>query len=1271
MAIKISDLEVTLSASGSFSKLDDLSSKLGNLESTLSRIESGKIQDLATGIKSLGNSLNTLKGTSKLNTLSKNLTQLANIDTQNLNKSLSTLGSINTATQGVSSGVANIEKLANAIGQLGYKKVSTAINNLPLLTTELEKMITTLSQTPTVSENTIRLTEALAKLASNGAKVGSASRGFKQFFNTASKAGTASGFFKQLGTLVSASGTKFAKFGGVLSGLGGIFDSTKKRTASFQGSLDKLLSTVGKLYATFWLLKRMLSAVISAVQSASNWIETFNLFESVESNVGADHADEFKSAGYNDAETYANSFEDRTKDLISKMSGYDISESGLLVETGAESLGLDADMLANYSSRFLNIANSMGVMGETAYSTSSALTRLGADMSSLYNTNLTDTYDNLISGLAGQARVLDKYGINIRNANLQTYAYKYGLDGAVSSMSQATKEQLRIIAILDQSKASWGDMARTLNTPANQMRLLKQNVVILARSFGTLLLPAVAAVLPYLNALIIVLNRAISWIGAITGLFGKASGLTSGLAQSGSDLSDIYDEVESAADSATSATDGTGSSADSTSKKIAKLKRTLMGFDKINKLEDNSSSSTSTPSTSGGTGSSGLPADYDLSDAINSLLNAYDSSWNDAMNSMSNKAYQIASKITEYAKKGDWYGLGQWIGNSLVATLKSIPWASIYKAVGNFGKGLAEFLNGLISPNLFGTVASTIAMSLNTALNFGYYFSKTFNFKNLGDSIANGINTFFKTFEWAKLGTTISNFVDGMIKTIRTVIEKTDWTTVFSSISDMLTHMSLPAIALTFGGFSLAKGALATLAKTLGPEILTGIATAIAGSPLAIGALAVTLGVISLPLLDTASKFLVSILKALDKIDWAKIGEKFGTFLGTAIGNFDFGSVINVSVLLGTLMTKLPLNMIKLGAYMIKGLAKGLSKGLIKQINKWCIKLDKKIRDFFGIHSPSTLFAKYGVYMVEGLVNGLESKINDLLAWFGSLPEKIEEALGSVDIGSMISGAISSAAGLAADAVVSISATLPWDKVGFKSWILSKITDTVEKELGIALPWGSNFVDWLKAKITGTISKALGITLPWSGTTFAKWMSGKISSVTASLTPSLSAPKGYKSISAYLQKKISSSVKNVALKLKLSATISKDAANEIIKKIQAKVRAFHIAGYYPLKNVTFPTFATGGFPEEGPFMMNRGEIAGKFGSTGKSVVANNQQITNGIANAVSSSMYSAISKAMAQSGNNNSNTTVVLQGDAKQMFKVVRSEANRYTQSTGRPAFNY
>ena len=138
---------------------------------------------------------------------------------------------------------------------------------------------------------------------------------------------------------------------------------------------------------------------------------------------------------------------------------------------------------------------------------------LSADLSSLKNVELKTVMSNLQSGLIGQSRALYKYGIDITNATLQTYAYKFGLSKAVSEMTQGEKMQLRMIAILDQSRVAWGDQANTLDSVANSYRSLKQQLSNLSRVIGNLFLPIVRNVLPVVNGLIIALQRLFTTLG--------------------------------------------------------------------------------------------------------------------------------------------------------------------------------------------------------------------------------------------------------------------------------------------------------------------------------------------------------------------------------------------------------------------------------------------------------------------------------------------------------------------------------------------------------------------------------------------------------------------------------------------------------------------------------------------------------------------------------------------------------------------------------------
>jgi hypothetical protein len=127
--------------------------------------------------------------------------------------------------------------------------------------------------------------------------------------------------------------------------------------------------------------------------------------------------------------------------------------------------------------------------------------------------------------------------------------------------------------------------------------------------------------------------------------------------------------------------------------------------------------------------------------------------------------------------------LGEYIGNTLTDTLNSINWDSVYAGARNFGKGLADFLNGLISPELFGAVGRTIAGALNTAIYAALAFGETFDWNDFGLSIATGINEFFATFDFKSLAKAINVWVQGIYDTIKTAIKNIKWSKVLEGIA--------------------------------------------------------------------------------------------------------------------------------------------------------------------------------------------------------------------------------------------------------------------------------------------------------------------------------------------------------------------------------------------------------------------------------------------------------------------------------------------------------
>lgn len=750
------EIEVEAQASKANKQLDNLINKLERVSSALTGVNASGLTGFANGISKIAGAsaqLGNVK-TADFTRLAKNLEKISNVDQASLNRTSASLNAMSQSLgkiRGASQSAIQISELAKNISKLGNKSVQNAMENMPKLASGLNEMMNTLSKAPTVSNNLIQMTNALANLASQGSKVG---------------------------TAINSMGTTGSKGTSLLSGwLGRLTSSTvgaTKATRSFS-------QIAGSFYANFYLLIRGLRKAWSATESSMDFLETVNYFEVAMRKLGDDAAVNWEQAGYDSAEAYAKSFSERAKQLTTKMTGYEVDEDGNATYAGVKNLGMNPESVMNYQAMFAQVSESIGVAEESALNFSDALTMLGADWASLRNTTFEEAWGKFASALAGQSRAVRAFGIDITNATLQEYAYKYGLTQAISEMNQATKAQLRLLAILDQSKVAFGDLANTMQSPSNQLRMLKQNFSNLARTIGNLFLPIVSAVLPYINGLVMALQRLFSWIGGLLGI--KFNSINSSIGGMDSGIEDLVGGTEDAESALGGANDA-----------AKKLKNTVLGFDELNQLNDNSDSSGGSGSGGGIGGGSAL-----LDEEIANALAEYQKAWDEAFDRMENKAQDIADRICNAFKRGDYEGIGKYIGNGITKGLESINWNSVYGVSKNFGKGFAEFLNGLISPSLFSAVGKTIAGALNTAIYNALSFGETFDFKNLGNSIAAGINSFFRTYDFKALAQTINVWSKGILDAIITALDNTDWEMIGKQIGTFFAELDFMEVGAKIG----------------------------------------------------------------------------------------------------------------------------------------------------------------------------------------------------------------------------------------------------------------------------------------------------------------------------------------------------------------------------------------------------------------------------------------------------------------------------------------
>ena len=746
------DIAIEAQATKAVAALDTLIKKLDGVSASIGKINGSNLAGFANGIEQISKASAGLSGVNanSFQHLANGIKAISGIPTSNMLKTaqnIRVLASGMNKLGAVSQNAKDLGSVANNISKLGGKNIDKAIANMPRISKALNEMMSTLSKAPAVSGNLIQMTNAIANLASQGARAGSI---------PSADSGDAT---KKTSLLSRAFNTLTSSIG-----------RSRKGFRSFS-------QIAGSFYANFFLIIRGVKEAWKAVESSMDFLETVNYFEVAMRKLGDDAASNWQQAGYGSAESYAESFSERAKQLTAKMTGYEIDSDGNATYTGKKNLGMNPNTVMNYQAMFAQVSESIGVAEESALNFSNALTMLGTDWASLRNTTFEQSFEKFASALAGQSRAVRAFGIDITNATLQEYAYKYGLSTAVSEMNQATKAQLRLLAMLDQSKVAFGDMANTMNSPSNQLRMLQQNFANLARTIGNLFLPIVEKVLPYINGLVMALQRLFAWIGSLLGIEFKSINSSMGGADNG--MENFVSDTEDAGDALKEA-----------DKAAKKLKNTVLGFDELNQLNDNLDSSSS-KDDDGKSGTGGSPI---LDEAIAKALEEYQKTWDEAFARMDNKAQEVADRICDAFKKGDYKGIGTYISNGITNALESIQWDKVYKVASNFGTGLAEFLNGLITPELFSALGGTIAGSLNTAVYAALSFGETFDWTNLGESIAAGINRFFKDFDFKALAETLNVWAKGIIDALTTALRKTDWKKVGQSIGTFISEIDFLSI---------------------------------------------------------------------------------------------------------------------------------------------------------------------------------------------------------------------------------------------------------------------------------------------------------------------------------------------------------------------------------------------------------------------------------------------------------------------------------------------
>ena len=258
-----------------------------------------------------------------------------------------------------------------------------------------------------------------------------------------------------------------------------------------------------------------------------------------------------------------------TLNLFTVSMGQYAEEAYNYAQKVSEVLGIDPAEWMKNQGIFNSIITGFGVAGDKAAYMSQNLTQLAYDLSSFYNISVTDAFQKVQSGISGELEPLRRLGYDLSVARLEQERLNLGIETSVQDMTQAEKSQLRYYAMMTQVTQAQGDMARTLQSPANMLRVLRMQLNLVARELGNLFIPILRAVLPPLIAVASAIREVISAIAILFGVEMQAP-----------DWGDSFEQIGGIGSAGEDFEDSMGGAADS----AKEIKKYLAGFDELNVL---------------------------------------------------------------------------------------------------------------------------------------------------------------------------------------------------------------------------------------------------------------------------------------------------------------------------------------------------------------------------------------------------------------------------------------------------------------------------------------------------------------------------------------------------------------------------------------------------------------------------------------------------------------------------------------------------------------
>lgn len=1012
----------------------DTSTLTNSIASAINGIDMSRLPVIADNMQRLAQSIGVLNTTTLKDTgitqFANSLTKLSSADMSGFDSSV--LDKIVDTVQrisGLGDVSANINRLVSALARLANagNKTQAVSSALPALGTSLEGIITTLQNSSGLPETVNQFVSSLAKLATAGSKaqttsdnlatLGDAIVSLAQKLNSMPQINdSVNKFVSSVGQIVSAG----SKAGSAARGIQNAASTAYAGTGS--NRLDAITQIADGISNKFnAALRQSVTIARSAKSSVDGFFNSLKLGGSGINSISAGIKTMIASMlGFQGIVKLFNIGKQATtwgSDITELENVVDVAFGNLgknftdlsgkiyeFAQNSKEQYGISEIAARRYTGTLMSMFNSSGFnvsdkMHKEAAQMSLDLTKLSGDLASFYNISNDEAFQKIQSGMAGMVRPLRDLGINMSVANLNAYAMSQGISQSYNEMSQADQQLLRYSYLMSVTSAQQGDFARTANTHANQIRLLRLNLQQLAATIGQGL---ISAITPAIHALNVLMKYLIAAANAFRNfmytLFGKVAPAAKGISTGLGGLGDDADNLATGADNAAS---GLGDAADNAKK--LKKELSVLPFDELNQLNKQ----TETPKTpTGGSGGGGVGGGSGLDDLL-----GFDVDQLTGGNKTADAINKWAKKIKDAFLNHDWYGVGATLADMLNTGLAKLYGVlnspKLKRAIDHFTSAIAQGINGFVDNfdwELLGRVAGS---AINRLVQLFNGLAEKIDWRDIGSGIARGVNGLLDEVDWVKLGNAIGNGIMIPWRMANGFVHDLDWAKLGRSIGDLINganqKISWKLVADTLatginGAFTALNSFVASVDwKSLADNIVSGINTFLEETDWAANAKA--LNNFIQHLLDT----LVDIAK---RTNW----EALGNAIGTSLQNINWGAIVTkVATILWEAFSGIVKGMYKTPAGAIAATL-ALAVGAVKTIAG----IDKLLVPFVNIFSEHHVDQVLGPLIKSSLGNVLKKAGIESVGDAGAAVQLALETMLSSTIGTvgLIAGA--TAGGVAA-----------------------------------------------------------------------------------------------------------------------------------------------------------------------------------------------------------------------------------------------------------------